>query len=1009
MMRLLLLILTIVMLSASVVYAQDNNREQVCAEFIKLVQSEQFEEAKQYYISNKQILADNSGIEALTCWLYARLLTNDKDVNGALHYLDNSIRILDANYSELVSLKRFDFVIPYYDHAHISKIIDHPKAKERYLKAKRVFEETGFQSNDNYTQIINEITDFESLQEVEKINRIIESLDADMVQTDYKSALAKIEKSKAILEKIPTKKVQLLYASLYFLEGRVSYHMGNISNAEQAYLKALNYIDDTPESKERAIKIWIDLGVLYESVNDSMNAYTILHKAKQMYEEKGDLGPEYARCLGNLGVVSLNCGRILEASILIEAALDILSQVGPNIPLDIASFYASLIICYNEMGNKDEALDAAKRAQANLPKEGISPIYAQVYNNIGTVLQSQGDYEEARKAFESAVKQCGNSSMSSICHLNLAFVNYLRNDSKYVNNSIEFSKLLKDNVLSNFLFLSESQRFNYWNKTAGILNAYNRFIIEAVDNKGAETIYDNALFSKGLLLRMSNWVMGRIRESAIEGDKEKITLIENYKNAITSDSIANDSILYYQGEIMKLEKELMRSNITYSYLQKEFSITWKDVKQHLSRGEAAIEFLQVPIIGDSSSFIGNEYFALVIKKSSKIPTLIHICHEDSLSELLKEPEQLAQIYDESSRNEHYRSYLYGIGTYRFNIGTRSINIQTIGERLYDLIWSKIEDELKDISCVYYSPIGNLNSISFNALSQDSITLCKRYDLHLVSSTSEIALPRKKKAISDGLVYGGIRYDVDEQKLIAESRSYTKYNFVASRGLDLSNTDRAGWGFLSGTLEESQVVSSMLDSVGVSNKLVTDVSANEESFKAINGKSPGLIHIATHGFFLSNPKDIETKEFITCANLRVSENQQAMNAAGLLFAGGNRAWTGIGVVDGIEDGILTANEVSNMDLSNTDIVVLSACETGLGEDMSSEGVFGLQRAFKLAGVKTLVMSLWKVPDEATSKLMQIFYRNWLGGMDKHSAFKAAQLIIKQDYPQPYYWAGFVMLD
>ena len=141
MMRLLLLILTIVMLSASVVYAQDNNREQVCAEFIKLVQSEQFEEAKQYYISNKQILADNSGIEALTCWLYARLLTNDKDVNGALHYLDNSIRILDANYSELVSLKRFDFVIPYYDHAHISKIIDHPKAKERYLKAKRVFEE----------------------------------------------------------------------------------------------------------------------------------------------------------------------------------------------------------------------------------------------------------------------------------------------------------------------------------------------------------------------------------------------------------------------------------------------------------------------------------------------------------------------------------------------------------------------------------------------------------------------------------------------------------------------------------------------------------------------------------------------------------------------------------------------------------------------------------------------------------------------------------------------------
>ena len=90
-------------------------------------------------------------------------------------------------------------------------------------------------------------------------------------------------------------------------------------------------------------------------------------------------------------------------------------------------------------------------------------------------------------------------------------------------------------------------------------------------------------------------------------------------------------------------------------------------------------------------------------------------------------------------------------------------------------------------------------------------------------------------------------------------------------------------------------------------------------------------------------------------------------------------------------------------------VLSACETGLGKDVASEGVFGLQRAFKLAGVKTLVMSLWKVPDAEPSKLMQLFYANWLGGMNKHEAFQAAQLKVKESHPNPYFWAGFIMLD
>ena len=127
-----------------------------------------------------------------------------------------------------------------------------------------------------------------------------------------------------------------------------------------------------------------------------------------------------------------------------------------------------------------------------------------------------------------------------------------------------------------------------------------------------------------------------------------------------------------------------------------------------------------------------------------------------------------------------------------------------------------------------------------------------------------------------------------------------------------------------------------------------------------------------------------------------------------MAGGNKAWTGEPVPDGVEDGILTAEEISTLDLRNCDVVVLSACETGLGE-ITDEGVYGLQRAFKNAGVNTIIMSLWEVDDDATSFMMQSFYRNLLKGMEKKDAFEASQKDLKKKYTDPRYWAAFIMLD
>ena len=134
----------------------------------------------------------------------------------------------------------------------------------------------------------------------------------------------------------------------------------------------------------------------------------------------------------------------------------------------------------------------------------------------------------------------------------------------------------------------------------------------------------------------------------------------------------------------------------------------------------------------------------------------------------------------------------------------------------------------------------------------------------------------------------------------------------------------------------------------------------------------------------------------------------MLRSGLIMSGGQAAWLGKEIPEGIDDGILLSKEISELDLSHIDAVVLSACDTGLG-DVKNDGVFGLQRAFKLAGVKTILMSLWEIDDNITSVFMNSFYHNLLAGMSKHDAFKQAQTKLRINYTNPYYWAAFIMLD
>jgi len=496
--------------------------------------------------------------------------------------------------------------------------------------------------------------------------------------------------------------------------------------------------------------------------------------------------------------------------------------------------------------------------------------------------------------------------------------------------------------------------------------------------KGAQLIeiknIRNAIYqSKNQNLRNAYKELHNV-QSKIDTIRAKMNLAKSEKCAILVESEnARDSL-----------KKFVESSLTNEFI-KNNKITWKDIQTNLFDKEAAIEFVNFSQTDYQNRDTLATYAAFLLRKDSEAPIYIPLFEKSQLDSLLLK-----------------------------NDTKDSIRIKNLftdnGQKLYRLIWQALEKYLQGIETVYYSPSGILNRIAFSAIPVDSVLLMDKYNLQMLSSTREIVRLKKGKKtflpLHNAVEYGGIIYDADDKKLLKSAVQV----LPAQTNLFISDTTtRSSWGPLSGTATEVTDIEDLLKQSNISNFLYTGLQATEESFKQLSGNSPELIHIATHGFFLEDKKEISQNGFMKLMNTDSSLYINPLLRSGLLFAGANRAWTNDDILPGIEDGILTAEEISHLDLSKTKLVVLSACDTGLGEVQNSEGVFGLQRAFKLAGAETLVMSLWKVDDKTTSQFMLAFYRNLLAGKGKLESFRIAQKQIREQQKNPYYWAAFVMMD
>ncbi|MCL2167918.1 MAG: CHAT domain-containing protein [Lentimicrobiaceae bacterium] len=532
-----------------------------------------------------------------------------------------------------------------------------------------------------------------------------------------------------------------------------------------------------------------------------------------------------------------------------------------------------------------------------------------------------------------------------------------------------------NSILSKWFFLSEAQREVYWDESNRWFNSAPA--IYWIQNPSADmaNLFSMILFKKGLLLNSNIGISKLIYES------EDKTLIDKYK---TLQSIKNLSEFQWSDSLWilseKIERELIRDSKVFGDFTNNLKFNWQDVQNSLSKNDIAIEFIDF-FIPEQDSLI---YAALILRKDWNAPKMVTLFEKRELDKLL------AAGNSEAERAEkRYSGY--------------------VGKQIAKLVWQPLAEFINEGDNVYFSPSGVLHHIAIEYLpSGDNRLMNEMYNLYRLSSTKQLCYSNPAQKYNKATLYGGLIYDLTDTTMIAESKMYAQtHDKYAMRGFEIDTVNRAGWKMLHGTKTEVNNISKILTNNNINNIVFQEEKGNEESFRALSGQKNNILHIATHGFFYSS-EDAQKKKYFGMQNDNKPVIDNSMRRSGLILSGGNAAWRGEPVPEGIEDGVLTAQEIMSLDLRGADLVVLSACETGLG-DVTGEGVFGLQRAFKMAGAQTLIMSLWKVSDAATELMMSTFYENLLSGKTKRESFFVAQATVKAKYTEPYYWAAFIMLD
>jgi len=780
--------------------------------------------------------------------------------------------------------------------------------------------------------------------------------------------------------------------------------LGQYEKSEQLYLEIVRTAAKTRGKNTTDYAGYLNnLAFLYGKMGLHEKAKALVLESKAIFEQSvGKENYQYTFILGSLAALCHDSRQYKQAEQYLWEANAILEKIlGKEHPLYATNLF-SLALAYQGANQHEKAMEmylATLRIREKVLPAG-HPVILDCFNNIADLYFSMGQIEEAGHLYLK-VKNL-RAQFQGKTHLDYA--HSLKSLAKYyiqtrqikeaITLLLENASLEQNLIKSASHHLSEQELYTYLNSFDQSNQQFFSLCLAAgtTSNHLLSASYNNIIFYKGLPQSIAAQIRLKELSGAQAPDKyidftacHRRLATEYAKPIAMRDSV---QIVALEEKANALEKQLIR--IVAGFGDAIRQVNWSEVQAELQPGEAALEFVHFnyynPEPTDSVLYV-----VLLLKPDMQHPMFIPLCEEKQLQALLP-------AADGKLNNDQVND-LYN------------------NDALYRLIWSPLESHLTDVRKIYYSPSGLLHRLNLAALpTSPKAVLSDRHDMVSLGSTRQLALDNQNVASHEApaaLIYGGIQFDMDSTTYRERPASHTN----SPRGLSFVQTDSTlrgdTWDFLKWSEKEADNIQAALGQAGIKAQVIKGRQATEESFKQIGqtGSSPRILHISTHGFFFPDPANPKSET----GNLQSNEpvfklSDHPMIRSGLILAGANHAWKTGSPLGNREDGILTAYEISQLNLRNTKLVVLSACETGLGHIEGNEGVYGLQRAFKIAGAKTLVMSLWQVPDYQTQELMTVFYQKWLlGKMPVRQALLAAQKEMRDKGYEPYYWAGFVVVE
>ncbi|HEV8514298.1 MAG TPA: CHAT domain-containing tetratricopeptide repeat protein [Cyclobacteriaceae bacterium] len=815
-------------------------------------------------------------------------------------------------------------------------------------------------------------------------------------------------------------------AELNFLDAKLSYETNNITdniNYSKVYADlgllyatmgrfntAKQYTSEALSMREKS------LGKSSKAYASSLNNSAVLFQEMAQYNEAeqyfkdalaivkqalGEQSQEYAIVLNNQAIFFSKIGRYDQAVEKLKSAIAILEQQQKNDLRNTVGFQSNLALLYQKTGKLTEAeaiylkLEKALKAQGNNPfyagvldnlallyiqmnkldkVEGYfkqsaqvykdrfgaqNPNYAKVLNDLGNFYRMQGKFTEAEQTLTESL-----SIRASALDTNhpdyvkseedLGILYWKKGDTQKAYNNLQsaMNKSL-DFISRYFPPMSEAEKTKYWDILQPRFQRFYNYCLDAQAANPAivEDMYNYQIVTKGLLLNSTNKIKMAIFSSGnADLIKDYINWLDKKEALARYYSLSKEDLKNQKIDLASLEQEA-------NDMERSLSQRSSDFSQGYSAEKISHQNIST-VLGDTEAiveFIRIRTFDKDFTSDSKYAALMLAKNAQPKLVVLDNGNQLETRYAKFYRN--------------------AVQQKVADQYSYDQFWARIEPSLAGKKTIYISPDGVYNQINLNTLKKTGGDfVISKFDLAIIGNSKDLIGLKSAKA------------------------STKKDAFL----LGFPNYGGTSVASLPGTKVEVEGISKILKTTGYQVSLSEQNEATESKIKSVKGSA--LVHIATHGYFLQ-----DAESGAVGVDSENAKNNPLLRS-GLLLAGAAKTMSGevLPNLESNDNGVLTAYEAMNLNLNGTDLIVLSACETGLGDVRAGEGVYGLQRAFIVAGAKAMVMSLWKVDDAATQALMTNFYTNLSKGGSKLKAFKQAQQQLMLKYKDPYYWGAFVMV-